>query len=68
MVMTERFGARDISIFLIYSLFNGEPFGATNRVSQPSMAVGYDVLRDRPSHHHFHPNPLEALDDGFHGR
>ena len=29
-IMRERFGAFGVPIFLIYSLFNGEPFGATN--------------------------------------
>ena len=29
-VMRERFGAFGVPIFLIYTLFNGVPFGATN--------------------------------------
>ena len=34
------------SIFPIYSLFNGEQFGATNGVSQPSILVMWDFYGD----------------------
>ena len=35
-IRREWFGAIGLSIFPFYFPFNGEPFGATNRVSQPS--------------------------------
>ena len=44
-VRRERSGARGIHIPVFYSLFNGQPVGATNQVSQPSnRSLGLVIL------------------------